>query len=452
MISKNQILEVTIEDMGSEGEGVAKVDGYALFVKDAVKGDVLKVKVVKAQKNYGYARIEEVIIPSPIRVAPVCSVARSCGGCQIQEMSYEAQLEYKQNKVRNNLERIGKLEGVEVLPTIGMETPYNYRNKAQFPVGMDKEGNIVMGFYAGRTHSIITCDDCAIGHPVNNRILDIVKKYMKENKITPYDETTGKGVVRHVLVRVGFKTGEIMVCLIVNADKLPGTDELVGQLRKIEGMTSVSYNINKEQTNRILGEKIVNLYGEGYISDYIGDVRFKISPLSFYQVNPVQTEKLYGKALEFAGLTGEETVWDLYCGVGTISLFLAKNAKKVYGVEIVPAAIENARENAKLNGITNSEFFVGKSEEVLPEFYKKIGERADVIVVDPPRVGIQPKALDKILEYGVKQIVYVSCNPKTLADNIRYMDYYGYKCKYLKPFDNFPFTKHIEAICLLSRD
>ncbi len=450
MIKKNDILSVFIEDMGSEGEGVAKVDGYALFIKDAIKGDKVKVKVMKASKNYGYARIEEIVEPSPDRVEPVCKEARRCGGCQIQEMDYNAQLLFKQNKVKNNLQRIGKLE-VEVLPTIGMEEPYHYRNKAQFPVGKDKEGNIIMGFYAGRTHNIIPCEDCAIGVSENKKVLEIVKEYMQENEITPYDEVSGNGLVRHILIRKGFKTGEIMVCVIINGDKLPKAEKLVEKLLTIEGMTSISYNVNKERTNRILGEKVVNLYGEGYISDYIGDVKFKISPLSFYQVNPVQTEKLYGKALEYADLTGDEIVWDLYCGVGTISLFLAKNAKKVYGVEIVPAAIEDAKENAKINNIQNSEFFVGKAEEIFPAHYKKYGEKADVIVVDPPRKGCDETLLRTIVEMSPKRLVYVSCDSATLARDLKYLTENGFKVEKVQPCDLFSHSSHVETVCLMSR-
>ncbi len=451
MLKKNDILEVTIEDMGSEGEGVAKADGYALFIKDAIKGDRLKVKVMKVSKSYGYARIEEILSPSSDRVEPVCKEARRCGGCQIQEMSYEAQLLFKQNKVKNNLQRIGGLKDVEVLPTIGMETPYNYRNKAQFPVGYDKDGNIVMGFYAGRTHSIIPCDDCVIGVAENKHILEIIKAYMTENKVTAYNELTGTGLVRHILIRKGFKTGEIMVCVIINGDKLPNHQMLVDKLLSVEGMTSISYNINKEKTNRILGEKVVNLYGEGYITDYIGDVKFKISPLSFYQVNPVQTEKLYGKALEYAGLTGDEIVWDLYCGVGTISLFLAKNAKKVYGVEIVPAAIADAKENAKINDIKNSEFYVGRAEEVFPAHFEKYGEKADVIVVDPPRKGCDEILLKTIVEMSPKRLVYVSCDSATLARDLKYLTENGFKVEKVQPCDMFPHSGHVETVVGLCR-
>ena len=453
MIKKNDEYTVTIEDMGSEGEGVGRIDGYTVFVKDGIPGDVAKIKITKAGKNYGYARLMEIVTPSEHRVEPVCSVARRCGGCQIQEMSYEAQLSFKEKKVQNNLWKIGKIspDDYEMCPIIGMEEPYHYRNKAQFPVGLDKDGNIVTGFFAGRTHSIIPCDDCAIGDKVNKDILEIIKKHMKKYGIKPYDELNHTGLVRHILIRRGFTTGECMVCIIINGVKLPGSSELVEALKKIEGMTSISININKEKTNVIMGSSITDLYGEGYITDYIGDVRFRISPLSFYQVNPVQTKKLYGKALEFAGLTGDETVWDLYCGVGTISLFLAKSAKKVYGVEIVPEAIEDAKRNAKLNGIDNTEFFVGKAEEVVPEMYKEYGIGADVVVVDPPRKGCDEKLLETMIAMKPERIVYVSCDSATLARDLVYLRDNGYEIKKVQPVDMFGHSVHVETVVLLSR-
>ena len=452
MIKKNEEYIVTIEDMGSEGEGVGRIDGYTVFVKDAIPGDVAKIKITKEGKSYGYGRLMEVITPSENRVKPVCPVARKCGGCQIQEMSYEAQLAFKENKVKNNLERIGKIlpSEYEMCKIIGMDEPYHYRNKAQFPVGTDKDGNIVMGFYAGRTHNIIPCEDCAIGDKVNKDILSIIKNHMKKYYIKPYDEEKHTGVVRHILIRRGFTTGQCMVCIIINGTELKASNELANELRKIEGMTSISININREKTNVIMGKKVVNLYGEGYITDYIGDVEFRISPLSFFQVNPVQTRELYGKALEFAGLTGNETVWDLYCGVGTISLFLAKSAKKVYGVEIVPEAIEDARKNAKLNNIDNTEFFVGKAEEVVPKMYKERGIGADVVVVDPPRKGCDEKLLETMIEMNPERIVYVSCDSATLARDLKYLMENGYQVRKVQPVDMFPHSNHVETVALMT--
>ena len=341
-------------------------------------------------------------------------------------------------------------------PIVGMDEPYHYRNKAQFPVGTDKEGHIVTGFYAGRTHTIIPNRDCALGLPVNREILDIVIDFMEKYHISAYDEKTGKGLVRHVLIRCGFSSKEKMVCLIINGKSLPHGEKLVEALRKIDGMTSVSLNCNTERTNVILGHKTIVLWGQEYITDQIGDISYEISPVSFYQVNPVQTEKLYGLALEYADLHGEETVWDLYCGIGTISLFLAQKAKRVYGVEIIPQAIENAKRNAVKNGIENAEFFVGKSEEVLPEFYEKeaaAGRKAyaDVIVVDPPRKGCDEKLLDTIVKMAPDRVVYVSCDSATLARDLKILCEQGYELKRVRAVDQFCHTVHTEAVCCLHR-
>lgn len=486
-MEKNQEFIVTIEDMNEDGAGVGKVDGYIWFVKDAVIGDVVRAKAMKMKKSYGFARLMEVLEPSGSRVIPSCPVARQCGGCQLQAMSYEEQLKFKERKVMNNLIRIGKFAENEIhmLPIMGMEEPWRYRNKAQFPFGKDKGGNVIAGFYAGRTHAIVEAGDCLLGVEENREILDIVKLFMKEMKIEPYDESSHKGLVRHVLIRKGFKTGEIMVCLVINGKKLPGKERLVEMLcggdgkdekgqginregingkeiygketngnetdgHGIRGMTSISYSVNQEKTNVIMGKEIVNLYGPGFITDYIGNLKYQISPLSFYQVNPVQTERLYGTALEYAGLTGNETVWDLYCGIGTISLFLAQKAKKVYGVEIVPQAIEDARRNAEINGIKNAEFFVGKAEEVLPEQFEKNHVHADVIVVDPPRKGCDTVCLDTILKMRPERVVYVSCDSATLARDLRYLADGGYMVERGRCCDMFPGTVHVETVVMLS--
>ena len=455
-MEKNQEFIVTIEDMNEDGAGVGKVDGYIWFVKDAVIGDVVRVKAMKMKKSYGFARLMEVMEPSGSRVIPSCPVARQCGGCQLQAMSYEEQLKFKERKVMNNLIRIGKFaeDEIHMLPIMGMEEPWRYRNKAQFPFGKDKDGNVIAGFYAGRTHAIVEAEDCLLGVEENREILDIVKQFMREMKIEPYDEISHKGLVRHVLIRKGFKTGEIMVCLVINGKKLPGKERLVEMLTGgdgVKGMTSISYSVNQEKTNVIMGKEIVNLYGPGYITDYIGNVKYQISPLSFYQVNPVQTERLYGTALEYAGLTGNEIVWDLYCGIGTISLFLAQKAKKVYGVEIVPQAIEDARRNAEINGIHNAEFFVGKAEEVLPEQFEKNHVYADVIVVDPPRKGCDAVCLDTILKMRPERVVYVSCDSATLARDLRYLADGGYEVVRVRCCDMFPGTVHVETVVLIQR-
>ena len=473
---KNDHLTVEIEDMSNEGEGIGKVDGFTLFVKDTVIGDVAEVKIMKAKKHYAYARLEKLVKASAYRVEPECNFYRQCGGCQLQALRYEKQLEFKENKIRNNLIRLGGFEAqyvdAHMEPIVGMEEPWHYRNKAQYPVGTDKEGNPVTGFYAGRTHSIIANTDCALGAAENKEILEAVLAYMKENHIPAYDETTGKGLVRHVLIRKGFTSKEIMVCLIVNTDKnsLPQQDKLLDKLTKIENMTSISISLNREKTNVIMGKEIYTIWGSDTISDtiHVRDMQaegypftgkaltFSISPLSFYQVNPVQTEKLYSLALEYAGLTGQETVWDLYCGIGTISLFLAGSAKKVCGVEIIPQAIEDAKANAVRNGIDNAEFFVGKAEEVLPAFYEKQDAASemrhpDVIVVDPPRKGCDANCLDTMLKMQPERIVYVSCDSATLARDLRILCDGGYEIQKIRGVDQFGMTVHVETVVLMSR-
>ncbi|RHG15000.1 23S rRNA (uracil(1939)-C(5))-methyltransferase RlmD [Blautia obeum] len=448
---KNDIVTLEIVDCGTDGEGIGKADGFTVFVKDAVIGDTITAKIMKAKKNYGYGRLMEILKPSPYRVEPVCLSARQCGGCQLQAVSYEEQKVFKEKKLRGHLERIGGFTEFPMEPLIGMDDPYHYRNKAQFPVGRNKEGRIVTGFYAGRTHAIIENRDCALGIPQNKDVLDRVIAHMEKYNIAPYDEATGKGLVRHIFVRYGFFTGELMVCLIINGQDLPHQRELVEKLCEIPGMTSISLNMNKKRSNVILGDKVKTIWGEDYITDKIGDISYEISPLSFFQVNPKQTWKLYSKALEYADLHGEETVWDLYCGIGTISLFLAQKAKFVRGVEIVPAAIEDAKRNAQINHIENVEFFVGKAEEVLPREYEKNGVYADVIVVDPPRKGCDEMLLKTILKMQPKRVVYVSCDSATLARDLRFLCDNGYELKKVCGVDQFPQTVHVETVCLLGK-
>ncbi|WP_051209253.1 23S rRNA (uracil(1939)-C(5))-methyltransferase RlmD [Butyrivibrio sp. WCD3002] len=499
---KGDVLTVKIEDIGNDGEGIGKVNGYTLFVKDAVIGDLVKVSIMKSKKNYAYAHLDEVIEASDCRVEPPCPVSKACGGCQIQNMAYEKQLEFKQNKVRNNIVRLGGFDGDFIdgimKPIIGMDiSHFRYRNKAQFPIGTGKDGQPIAGFYAGRTHAIIPVEDCLLGTEENKEILEIVLDHMKKYGISAYDETTGKGVMRHVLIRKGFTSGEIMVCLVVNAKDgkagksnasgnnsdpktavqfLKGQDELVSRFSKISGMKSISVNINNEKTNVILGREVHVIWGEEAISDTLCGINFRISPLSFYQVNPVQTDKLYTTAVSYAGLTGKETVWDLYCGIGTITLSMAKKAGHVYGVEVIPQAIDNARDNAKNNGITNATFYVGKAEEVLPDFYDgkldggksqngdmgasdsedtAAGSRAkalhpDVIVVDPPRKGCDIACLETMLKMSPDRIVYVSCDSATLARDLRILVDGGYELKKVRPCDMFPNTVHVETVTLLS--
>ena len=460
-MKKNELVELTIEDMGVNGEGIGKTEGFTLFVKDALPGDVVEARITKLKKQYGYARLMKVLRPSTWRREAVCPVARQCGGCQVQELVYKEQLRFKERKVRNNLERIGgfspELLDKVMEPVCGMEHPFHYRNKAQYPVGKDRDGNPVAGFYAGRTHQIIPNTVCALGREENTEILECILEFMKEYHVEPYEETSRKGLLRHILIRTGFTTGEIMVCLIINGIRIPHSEVLTERLAAIPGMTSITLNINRENTNVIMGKEIRPLWGQGYITDYIGDIQYQISPLSFFQVNPVQTEVLYGLACQYAGLTGKETVWDMYCGIGTISLFLARKAKQVYGVEIIPQAIEDARRNARLNGIDNAEFFVGRAEEVLPEYYEQYKKEhpgqqahADVIVVDPPRKGCDENLLRTMVQMEPERIVYVSCDSATLARDLKYLCGNGYELKKVRPTDMFPMTVHVETVVLLS--
>jgi len=550
---KNDVVTVEIEDIGSEGEGIGKVEGFALFVKDAVVGDTVEARIVKCKKNYAYARLERVIKPSPFRVKPRCEFHRQCGGCQLQALSYEKQLVFKQEKIRRNLIHIGNFAPEDVdrcmEPMIGMENPFRYRNKALYPVGMDKAGNVITGFYAGRTHDIIANTGCWLGVEENQEILECILRYMQRNKVSAYNESTGTGIVRHILIRKGFVSKEIMVCVVINPDSqkdtvskcqadrfrvdqsgsgkiqsgqcpysqsevgqlhisqlqsskeevggcqfdqfqhkqfrlgkyLPEQERLLSELTKINGMTSVSVSVNPQRSNLIMGKEIYTIWGSNTISDTIRvrdmkqpgypftgeELTFHISPLSFYQVNPVQTEKLYSLALEFAGLTGQETVWDLYCGIGTMSLFLAKSAKMVYGVEVVPQAVEDARENAIRNGISNAEFLVGKAEEVLPDFYSGNGKieqqgsnggvtgsvemtSPDVIVVDPPRKGCDEACLVVMLQMRPKRIVYVSCDSATLARDLKVLCDGGYRIERIRGVDQFGMTVHVETVVLMS--
>jgi len=485
-LNKNDFVVVDITDIGTDGEGIGKVNGFPLFIKDAVIGDTVEAQIVKTKKQYAYGRVNKVIIPSPFRVQPRCEFHRQCGGCQIQAFDYEKQLLFKENKVKNNLIRIGGFEEafIEKImePVVGMEEPYHYRNKAQYPVGTDRDGNLITGFYAGRTHSIIANTQCHLGREENREILEAILDYMKENKVSAYNEETGTGFVRHILIRSGFQSGEIMVCLIINSKifkGLPAQEKLLSRLRAFRGMTSVSVNLNTRRDNVIMGTEVYTIWGKPTIGDtlYLYDLKenckkdidwsqipknrgldFKISPLSFYQVNPVQTEKLYSLAVEYAGLTGKETVWDLYCGIGTISLFMATAAKQVYGVEVIPQAIEDAKENATVNGLNNTTFFVGKAEEVLPEFYEKQSKTGDsdmlhpdVIVVDPPRKGCDEACLSTMLKMAPNRIVYVSCDSATLARDLKILCEGGYELKRVRAVDQFPHTVHVETVVTMQR-
>ncbi len=450
-MKKDDVVEILIEDQTEDGLGIGRWEQMAVFVKDTVIGDFIRASIMKVKKSYAYGRLLEVLQPSPDRVLAPCSAARPCGGCQLQALSYPAQLKFKENKVRTHLMRIGGFLNVPMEPVIGMEFPLHYRNKAQYPVGVDREGNLVAGFYAGHTHQIIGCQDCMLGAPEDGRILRLTLEYMREFQVPPYEERTGSGLVRHVMIRTGFFTGQVQVCLVLNGDRLPAANVLVQKLRNIPGMTGILINSNRENTNVILGQKTRLLWGKPYLEDTIGDLRFQISPQSFYQVNPLQTKRLYETVLAYAGLTGRETVWDLYCGIGTISLFLAKWARQVYGVEIVPEAVADAKRNARLNGIANAAFFAGRAEEVVPEKYEREHVRADVCVIDPPRKGCEKQVLETLVNMAPSRIVYVSCDSATLSRDLKVLCAGGYRLERCRAVDMFPMTTHVETVCLLTQ-
>ncbi|MBP1937667.1 23S rRNA (uracil1939-C5)-methyltransferase [Paenibacillus sediminis] len=442
--------------MSHEGEGVGRADGYTLFVQGALPGEKVRVKVLKTKKQYGYAKLLELVESSPYRVAPPCPIYDKCGGCQLQHMDYTAQLQWKRQLVVDNLERIGKLqvedgaEGIVVHPTIGMDEPWRYRNKAQVPMGI-VDGGLVGGFYARGSHRIVDMESCLIQHEHNDDVVRRVKDIGRRLGITAYDEESGQGLLRHVVVKVGFRTGEMMIVLVTNGERIPQVDAWISAIREeMPKVVSICQNINTKQTNVIFGDTTKVLWGREVIYDYIGDVKFAISARSFYQVNPVQTELLYSKTVEYAALTGKETVIDAYCGIGTISLFLAQHAKQVYGVEIVPEAIEDAKANAELNGMSNVHFETGASEDVIPR-WREEGIVPGVIVVDPPRKGCDPKLLDTILAMQPERVVYVSCNPATLARDLRVLEDGGYRTVEVQPVDMFPHTVHVECVVLMSR-
>ncbi|MGI6777918.1 MAG: 23S rRNA (uracil(1939)-C(5))-methyltransferase RlmD [Acetivibrionales bacterium] len=450
-IKKNSIHTVKITGMTHEGFGVGRINSFVIFIDGAITGETVEAKIIKLSSNYVVGKLIRILSPSPERQTPFCIVHKRCGGCTFQHMSYKSQLEFKTSLVKDNLERIGNLKEVKIHETLGMENPLNYRNKAQYPVA-SIDGQPVVGFYAKRTHHVVENTGCLIQNKVSEKAVSIVKEFISSKKISIYNETNGKGIVRHIVTRTGLKTDEVMVILVINAKDLPHKRALVDMLvSSVPGIKSIVLNINMKKTNTILDEKNVVIFGKGYITDYIGEFRFKISPLSFYQVNSVQAEVLYAKALEYAGLTGKETVFDLYCGIGTISLYLSRKAKKVYGVEVVKAAVIDAIENAKINGVDNVEFIEGKAEEMIPKMYKN-GVRADVVIVDPPRKGCHEALLETLVDMQPGRIVYVSCNPSTLARDLKYLEENGYKTLEVQPVDMFPYTGHVESCVLITRD
>ena len=451
MLSKNKEYIVDIVDIGQGGVGIGKYEGFTVFVDGGLVQDKIKVKITKSKKNYAVGDMIEIIEKSPFRVARKCSEnLRQCGGCQIQELDYQKQLDIKTNEVKQVISRIGKLDDVVIHDTLGMEHPFRYRNKAQFPI-QKKDNMPVIGFYKKKSHDLISTDECIIKHEVNDKIIKIIKTYIRAYNVSIYDEKTHKGLLRHVVTKVGFTTGEVMIVLVANGKKLPYLKELASVLKEnIPGFKTLVVNVNTQKTNVILGKENIVAYGDGMIRDYIGELVFEISPLSFFQVNPLQTEVLYNKALEYANLGENDTVFDIYCGIGTISLFLAQKAKKVYGIEIVEDAIKDAKRNAKINNMDNVEFYVGKAEEVVPKMYQE-GKRANVVVVDPPRKGCDEKVLDTIISMQPDRVVYVSCNPSTLARDLAYLNERGYKCHEIQPVDMFPHSVHVENVAWLSK-
>ena len=454
MFEKNKEYNLDIVSEGYEGEGIAKIDGYPVFIKGALKGEKVKVKITKVKKNYAYGRLEEIIEESQGRVTPDCNHYKRCGGCSIQHMDYEKQLDFKWNRVKDCISKIGGLDEALVKYPLGMiDNPYRYRNKVQLPIGKIKD-EVVIGFYAPRSHDIVDINKCLIQDKVADKVAEITKEWINKNNIMPATidgEFNSKGIVRHIMIRKGFKTNEVMVVLVATTKDVPKLEEFKEMIiNNIEGIKSIVLNVNPKNTNVILGEECITLFGSDVIQDYIGEFKFNISPLSFFQVNPMQTEVLYNKALEYADLSGEEVAFDAYCGTGTITLFLSQKAKKVYGVEIVEPAIVNAVENAKANSVDNAEFFVGKSEEVIPNLIDK-GIIADVIVVDPPRKGCDIKLLEAISNSSPKRIVYVSCDPSTLGRDLKILNDNGYRTIEVQPVDMFPHTAHVECVVLLSK-
>ena len=453
IIKKNELYKIKIIDLSKDGQGVGKVDNFTVFIEGAIPGDFAEIKIIKTNKTYGYGKLIKIITLSNDRIKPECSMFPKCGGCSLQYMNYKAQLKHKQKIVTDCLERIGGIKNAINITeeVVGMDTPYNYRNKAQFPVKKNISNNCVdIGFYAKRSHDIINLENCNISHEINEEIIDIFRDFINNNMkgFPPYDEINHKGLIRHIFTRVGFNTGEIMVCIVINGDDIPDCEKLISELSQIKGVTSIMLNINKDKTNIILGKTNKILWGKDYITDFISDKKFNISVNSFYQVNPIQTEKLYNKALEFARVNKNSICIDAYCGIGTISILFAPHVKKIYGVEIIPQAVSDAIENAKINNINNVEFITGKSEEVIRELINK-GENIDLLLVDPPRKGCDIKLIENIIKSKIKKLIYISCDPATLARDLKLLTQESYELKKITPFDMFPHTMHVETVSLL---
>ena len=447
-IQKNQEYVVDIIDNGFEGEGIAKIDNFTIFIPGTIKGEKVKIIIVKVLSSHGFGKIVEIIEKSQARQDVDCNTYKRCGGCNLRHVKYEETLKMKQNAVQSLVNKTLKNK-LQVKETVGMENPLHYRNKAQYPIGINKQGEPVIGVFANRTHEVIPIDNCLIQNKKSEEIAKFIIEFIKEKNISIYDEKTGKGLVRHIVTKVGIKTGEIMCVIVINGHKIPNENELVENLKtRYPEIKAIVKNINMKNTNVILGQENINLYGNGYIEDILGEYKFKISSLSFYQVNPVQAEKLYNLGVSMAEITKNDVVFDLYCGIGTISLFMSKFAKKVYGIEIVEEAVKMAKENAESNNVSNTEFFAGDVEIVLDDLINNKGIKADVVMFDPPRKGLDKKSIENILKIKPKKIVYISCNPATLIRDLADFEN-EYDIKTIIPVDMFPFTSHIECCSVL---
>lgn len=449
-VCKGQIIEVEIVGYTSEGQGVARVEGLAVFVAGAIRGERVKIRIAHLGHTAAYGDIVEILQKSPERISPACPYAKDCGGCVFHHMTYEEELRAKAQRVKDALTRLGGL-AVEEMPITGSPAPLGYRNKAQYPVGMVR-GKAEAGFFKNRTHQVVPVKQCLIQGEEADQARQAVVDWMRENKVSVYDEKTGKGLVRHIYVRTAVVTKQVLVCLVINGDGIPKETMLVEKLLKcVNNFHTLCLSIHKKPGNAVLGDKFVTLWGDGFIEDVLCGLRFKLSPRSFYQVNHDQAEQLYDKAIEFAELTGEETVLDLYCGTGTITLCLSRKAKKVYGVEIIDAAIRDAKANALRNGIENAEFFCADAAEAAKRFTEE-GTKPDVIVVDPPRKGLDESVIDSIVYMAPEKVVYVSCDPATLARDIKRFSDRGYQTVKTEAFDMFPRCHHVESVALLVRD
>ena len=447
-VEKNKEYIVDIVDNGFEGEGIAKIEGFTIFIPNAIKGEKIKVLIVKVLTSHAFGKALEILEKSEHRVEEDCTTYKRCGGCNLRHIDYEETLNMKQKVVQNLVNKNLKNK-IEVKPTWGMGNPYHYRNKLQYPIGVDKAGEPVIGVFANRTHDIIPVEDCLIQDKKSNQVAKYVLDAIKKYKLSVYNEKTQEGLMRHVVIKRGFRTGQMMVILVINGDFLPYAKDITQDLQgSCYDITSVVVNINKKNTNVILGSKNINIAGEGYIEDILGDYYFKISPLSFYQVNPVQAEALYNIAIESLKISNQDVVFDLYCGIGTISLFAAKYAKKVYGIEIVEQAIENAKENAKINDIKNTDFICGDAEIILTDLIENQKIIPDVVIVDPPRKGLDNTTINNILKIHPKRVGYISCNPATFVRDLSKLEE-KYEIKMIQPVDMFPFTSSIENVGIL---